>query len=153
MLILTLILACEPETIREGDAEEVDLSGYATLEDLAALQAELDEQASLITALTSALDEVRQPEVLIQDGCPLASEGNSYAVIEFPEVVRVLNVSLCVDQDFETYTSRYCYVYPDAVSWFGITTYSDEYDGALTDITVICDTPSNSIEVSYVLVE
>lgn len=58
MLILTLILACEPETIREGDAEEVDLSGYATLEDLAALQVELDELRDKLAMATGNAETV-----------------------------------------------------------------------------------------------
>lgn len=85
-MIALLLLACEPETVREGSPEDVDLSGYATLEDLAALQATVDEQASRIEALEAQIPTVSTAS---------CEAGNS--LFYFESSVQVLYAEICWD--------------------------------------------------------
>lgn len=87
-MIALLLLACAPETVRQGDPEEVDLSGYATLEDLAALQAELDE-------LRDELAATAAPTITA-----LAAEcGAGLASLKLDEPVEAVAGLLCVTVD------------------------------------------------------
>lgn len=97
MIALLLLLACDPETVREGSPEDVDLSGYATLEDVAALQATVDEQASRIEALEAAQGELPTLEVLtVSAQC---GAGYQAAADRFDQPVVVLGAMICSPED------------------------------------------------------
>lgn len=139
--LLMMLTACQTDNGSGSSGnDQADLSGYATLEDLAALQATIDEQANWIEELEAAAAQTATaPRLIMEEHSCGDTSVNYYTAIQIVHIV-----SCAADSTGDSY--GYCttdfYPYAGGVpytvrEW----TNPEEHDGIVATLipdTTIC---------------
>ena len=147
MLLFLLACAAQGDSADNTVTGPQDLSGYATAADLAALQEQVNAQAEEIEELRSIVDE-QAAEAVIQVSATCTGDGSGD--FTFATHIHVVQIAIC--QQVEG--GARCYgPDPTGIGLYSYHRYDAAEDGVLSDLQVICDTPSDVVWVAYVVTD